>query len=106
MGVDLPAGPNWLAQLVCQGAERANRYYEKLIAHYDIQRGVVDPPAGLDPVSRRVIAELLPYAALSYAALLDRALGGAHVHAPHVPPAGGATPAGAHGPIYAVPPRL
>ena len=44
--VELPAGPNWLAQLVCQGAERANRYYEKLIAHYDIKRGVVDPPAG------------------------------------------------------------
>ena len=24
MSVDLPPGPNWLAQLVCQGAERAN----------------------------------------------------------------------------------
>ena len=32
-------------------APRANAYYEKLIAHYDIQRGVVDPPAGLDQVA-------------------------------------------------------
>ena len=53
MSVDLPPGPNWLAQLVCQGAEQANGDYEKLIAHYDIQRGVVDPPAGLDRVARR-----------------------------------------------------
>ena len=88
MSVELPSGPNWLAQLVCQGAERANRYYEKLIAHYDIQRGVVDPPAGLDPVSRRLIAELIRYATLSYAAVLDRAIEEANVHAPDVSLAG------------------
>ncbi len=86
--VDLPAGPNWLAQLVCQGAERANRYYEKLIAHYDIKRGVVDPPAGLDAVARRLVAEMLRYATLGYAAVLDRAIGEANVHAPSVPLAG------------------
>jgi Domain of unknown function (DUF4332) len=84
MSVALPVGPNWLAQLVCQGADRANRYYEKLIAHYDIQRGVVDPPAGLDAVSRRFIAELIRYATISYAAVLDRAIEEANVHAPEV----------------------
>ena len=88
MGVDLPPGPNWLAQLVCQGAEKANGYYEKLIAHYDFQRGVVDPPAGLDPVARRLIAEMLRYAALSFAAVLDRAIAEANVHAPSIPLAG------------------
>ena len=86
--VELPEGPNWLAQLVCQGAERANRYYEKLIAHYDIKRGVVDPPAGLDAVARRLVAEMLRYATLGYAAVLDRAIGEANVHAPGVPLAG------------------
>src|SRR5678815_1059799 len=30
------AGPHWLVELVCRGAEMANRHYEKLIAHYDI----------------------------------------------------------------------
>ena len=88
MSVDLPSGPNWLAQLVCQGAERANRDYEKLIAHYDIQRGVVDPPAGLDRVARRLIAELIRYAAISYAAVLDRAIEESNVHPPSVPLAG------------------
>ena len=106
MSVDLPPGPNWLAQLVCQGAERANRYYEKLIAHYDIQRGVVDPPAGLDPVSRRFIAELLRYATLSYAAVLDRAIGEANVHAPDVALAGATLAAVAQVPFKVIARRI
>jgi predicted flap endonuclease-1-like 5' DNA nuclease len=106
MSVELPPGPNWLAQLVCQGAERANRYYEKLIAHYDFQRGVVDPPAGLDPVSRRFIAELLRYAALSYAAVLDRAIGEANVHAPDVALAGATFAAVAQVPFKVIARRI
>jgi hypothetical protein len=84
MTVELPADPNWLVQLLCQGAEKANGYYEKLIAHYDIQRGVVDPPAGLDRVAKRIVAEMIRYAYLSYAAVLDRAIEEANVHAPDV----------------------
>lgn len=84
MAVELPNDPNWLVQLLCQGAERANGYYEKLIAHYDIQRGVVDPPAGLDRVAKRIVAEMIRYAYLSYAAVLDRAIAESNVHAPDV----------------------
>jgi Domain of unknown function (DUF4332) len=84
MAIEVPNDPNWLVQLLCQGAERANAYYEKLIAHYDIQRGVVDPPAGLDRVAKRVVAEMIRYAYLSYAAVLDRAIAEANVHAPDV----------------------
>jgi hypothetical protein len=87
MKIELGAGPNWLIELVCCGAERARRHYEKLIAHYDISRGVVDPPAGLDRVARRIVAEMLRYACLSFAAVLDRAIADAQVHAP----AGGLT---------------
>jgi Zinc dependent phospholipase C len=82
--VELPPGPNWLAQLVCQGAEKANGCYEKLIAHYDIQRGVVDPPSGLDRVARRLVAELIRYAALSFAAVLGRAIEESNMHPPQV----------------------
>ncbi len=80
----MPDDPNWLVQLLCQGAERANANYEKLIAHYDIQRGVVDPPSGLDRVAKRIVAEMIRYAYLSYAAVLDRAIGEAGVPAPDV----------------------
>jgi len=85
LAVDVPSGPNWLAELVCHGAEKANTSYEKLIAHYDIRRGVVDPPAGLDAVARRLIAELLRYAALGFAAVLDRAFEESHAHPPSIP---------------------
>jgi hypothetical protein len=84
MSVELADDANWLVQLLCQGAERANGYYEKLIAHYDIQRGVVDPPAGLDRVAKRIVAEMIRYAYLSYAAVLARAIHDANVHAPQV----------------------
>ncbi len=80
--VELGAGPNWLVELVCRGAERATRHYEKLFAHYDIGRGVVDPPAGLDGVARRIVAEMIRYAIVSLAAVLDRAIAEARVHAP------------------------
>lgn len=76
--------PDWLRDLVIQGAEIANRYYEKLIAHYDFNRGVVDPPAGLDTQSRQLIADLLIYAATGFATVLDRAFAEAAVEPPEV----------------------
>jgi Domain of unknown function (DUF4332)/Zinc dependent phospholipase C len=82
--VVIPPGDNWLAELVCAGAEMSNRYYEKLLAHYDIARGVVDPPAGLDRVAKRIVAERLRYAYVSYAAVLDRAITEAAVAPPEM----------------------
>ncbi len=77
-------GANWLREAVCQGADTANRQYEKLIAHYDINRGVVDPPSGFDLVGRRVVAELITYAARGFAGVLDRAIDEAQVSPPEV----------------------
>lgn len=82
--IEVPGTDTWLRDLVCRGAEKANLSYEKLIAHYDINKGVVDPPAGLDGVSRRLISELLVYAAKTFAAVLDRAFAEAAVTPPDV----------------------
>lgn len=73
--IDVPArqGADWLKEMTCDGAEFSHRYYEKLIAHYDITRGVVDPPSGLDDISRRFVAELIAYASTGFARILDRA---------------------------------
>ncbi|MBO0763579.1 MAG: DUF4332 domain-containing protein [Hyphomicrobiaceae bacterium] len=84
MRVEVGAEPNWLVELTCRGAEKANHHYEKLMAHYDIGRGVVDPPAGLDRVARRIVAEMIRYAYLSYAVVLDRAITESHVFAPEI----------------------
>ncbi len=76
--------PNWLARLVCESADLSNVHYETLIAHYSITRGVVDPPAGLDAVSRALCAELLVTAAATIAAVFDHAIEEAGVAAPDV----------------------
>jgi hypothetical protein len=84
LAVALPEDDSWLLTLVMSGARRANAAYEKLIAHYHLERGVVDPAAGLDRVGRRIIAELIRYAALSYALVLSRAITEAEVEPPQV----------------------
>jgi predicted flap endonuclease-1-like 5' DNA nuclease len=79
-----PGGTGWLKEMVCRGAETSNRYYEKLIAHYDIHRGVSDPPAGLDRTARTLLGELIVYAATGLAQILDRALAESGVTPPQV----------------------
>jgi predicted flap endonuclease-1-like 5' DNA nuclease len=84
MTVTPDTSETWLRDLVCRGAEKANPHYETLIAHYDLHTGVVDPPAGLDALSRKILAELVVYAAASFSAVLDRALAQAAVAPPEV----------------------
>jgi predicted flap endonuclease-1-like 5' DNA nuclease len=71
--VAVPDGETWLKEMVCRGAETSNRYYEQLIAHYDIHRGASDPPSGLDDTARTFIAELIVYATTGFAHILERA---------------------------------
>jgi predicted flap endonuclease-1-like 5' DNA nuclease len=82
--VPVPTGANWLKEFVCDGAEFSHRYYEKLIAHYDIHKGTVRPEDGLDDVARTIVAELLMYAAKGYGRVLDAAISEAGVAAPEV----------------------
>ena len=80
----LQSGPDWLRRLVVDGAETGNRQYEKLIAHYDIHRGVIDPPAGLDIIAQRVVAGLINYATRGFALVLGKAIAEAGVKPPEV----------------------
>jgi predicted flap endonuclease-1-like 5' DNA nuclease len=82
--VVVPPGKTWLKEMVCRGAELSNASYEKLIAHYDIHRGIVDPPEGLDETARVLIAELLVYAANGFAEILERAFAESRVTPPEV----------------------
>lgn len=78
------SGERWLRELVLSGAEKANAHYETLIAHYDLEKGMSDPPSGLDTLSRRILGELLVYAATSFATVLDRAFEEAAVAPPEI----------------------
>jgi predicted flap endonuclease-1-like 5' DNA nuclease len=84
MTISTGPGETWLRELVCRGAEKANPHYEALIAHYDLNAGVIDPPAGLDAFSRKILAELLVYAASAFTAILNRAFSEAAVAPPDV----------------------
>ncbi|KWT64136.1 hypothetical protein APY04_3400 [Hyphomicrobium sulfonivorans] len=71
--VPVPPGPNWLKEMVCNGADLSNKQYERLIGHYDIHRGSADPRAGLDSVAQKLVGDLIVYAAAGFARILDRA---------------------------------
>ncbi|MBS0233003.1 MAG: DUF4332 domain-containing protein [Proteobacteria bacterium] len=84
LSVTAPSGPKWLSEFVCDGAEFSHRYYEKLIAHYDIHKGASRPEEGLDDIAKGIVAELLIYASKSFGKVLDRAVAEAGVSAPEV----------------------
>lgn len=80
----MPSGEKWVGALVRQGAEFSNQYYEKLIAHYNFDLGVTDPPAGLNQQSKQILSVLILYAAHGMALLLDRAFAEANVKPPQI----------------------
>jgi predicted flap endonuclease-1-like 5' DNA nuclease len=82
--VTVPDRADWLEEMLRQGATRVNRHYEKLIAHYDINTGVVDPPSGIDPVGQRIMGDLILHAARLHGVVLGRALAEAGVPPPPV----------------------
>lgn len=84
MRIEAGSGPEWLADMVRAGADYSNRYYESLMTHYNIHKGVVEPREGLDGVSRRFLAELLLYAATGFAKILERAIQEAGVEPPNI----------------------
>ena len=82
--INIPDGDDWLAQLLHLAATEANSAYEKLIAHYDIKRGVVDASSGLDVVAQRIAGDQLGLAAALFAAVLERAIAESKAAAPAV----------------------
>ncbi|MFA5898655.1 MAG: DUF4332 domain-containing protein [Hyphomicrobium sp.] len=82
--IGVPQTAQWLREMVCRGAESSNRQYEKLIAHYDIHRGIADPPAGLDSTARALIADIILQASRSFSHVLERAFAESGVTPPDV----------------------
>lgn len=82
--INVGEGGDWLEQLICQAASDANQHYEKLIAHYDIHRGVVDPPSGLDDIARKIIGDLIGQASAVFAVVLQRAIADSKTTPPEV----------------------
>jgi predicted flap endonuclease-1-like 5' DNA nuclease len=82
--IDAPRGDKWLADMVRAGAKASNEHYETVIEHYDFEKGVKDPPAGLDQELKDTIAKLVGHAAVGLARILERAFEEAAVKPPKV----------------------
>ncbi len=82
--VEVPNRPDWLAEMIRQGAKLANPHYETLIDHYDLKAGMKNPPAGLDQVSKDILAPLIGYAAVGFARVFERAIEEAQAMPPMV----------------------
>ncbi len=85
--ITAPTGDQWLAEMVRAGAKASNPHYETIIDHYDLDKAVKDPPAGLDKQLRQTMAKLVGHAVIGFAYILDRAFAEAAMKPPR---AGGA----------------
>lgn len=83
--VEIPGqGPGWLGAMVRAGAEFASPYYDVCIDHYALERGLADPPAGLDDTLSDALARCIGHAVGGFATILSRAIEEAAVSPPQV----------------------
>jgi len=80
--VEPPSEDDWLESMIAQGAELSHRHYDALIERYDFAKGRRDPPRGLDKASRNFLAQLIGYAAVGFARVLECAFDEANVKPP------------------------
>jgi hypothetical protein len=69
----------FVADMVLAGAKYSNPHYQTFIDHYDLHKGAVNPPEGLDQTLLDIIADLVAYATSGVAVLFERAFAEAAV---------------------------
>ena len=74
----------FVADMVLAGAKYSNPHYQTFIDHYDFDRGVKDPEAGLDQRLLDILADLISYATSGVAILFERAIEEAAVVPPDI----------------------
>lgn len=70
---ELTARPDWLEEAIRQGAITAHESYDVCVEHYDLNRGIKDPPSGLDQEMKDRLARLIGLASVGFARVLERA---------------------------------
>ena len=69
----------FVADMVLAGAKYSNPHYQTFIDHYDLHKGVANPPEGLDQTLLDIIADLVAYATSGVSVLFERAFAEAGV---------------------------
>ncbi len=81
---DVPAGEDWLRQMMLDGARHARRHHETLLDHYRLERAVRRPENGLDQELKDCLAELIGRAAVGFSRVLEQAFEQSGVDPPRV----------------------
>ena len=84
--VETNDSPTWLSDLIRQGADDGNAYYDTLLEHYNLALGVKNPPLGLDQELKDCMARQIGRAAAGFAVVLDRLFAESAVEPPIVNP--------------------
>ncbi|MEM7460528.1 MAG: DUF4332 domain-containing protein [Pseudomonadota bacterium] len=74
----------FVADMVLAGAKYSNPHYQTFIDHYDLHKGVANPPEGLDQTLLDILADLIAYATAGVSVLFERAFAEAAVKPPKV----------------------
>jgi hypothetical protein len=82
--LEAPRTDAWLERMICTGAELAGEHYQTVLDHYDLQRAVRDPLAGMDQQCQDAIALCLSHAVVGLARVLERMQAEAEVEPPPV----------------------
>ena len=69
----------FVADMVLAGAKYSTPHYQTFIDHYDLHKGVANPPEGLDQTLLDILADLVSYATAGVAVLFERAFAEAGV---------------------------
>jgi len=71
--LEAPETTDWLAQMIRDGARKANHHYDYIVDRFQLSTAVKDPANGLDRDMSLVIAELLAYATIGFSRILEKA---------------------------------
>lgn len=82
--MEAPAGPDWLAQMVRQGATQSHAHYQALAGGYDLRRGAGQPAVGLNDDLRRRLSALLGHAIVGLSRILEQAFRESQARPPSV----------------------
>jgi len=81
--LETPTADDWVERMILTGAELAHEHYTSVLQHYDLERAIREPLAGMDQECQERIAKCLGHAVIGLARVLERAFTEAEVEPPY-----------------------
>ncbi|WP_372717056.1 DUF4332 domain-containing protein [Novipirellula sp.] len=75
---------DWISEAVTTAATQSHQHYHRIIEIYDLERGVKQPPEGLNAESRDILVTMFGIAITGWARILERVAQSCHSPLPEV----------------------